>query len=140
MDELLSYCATQKHPIYGDFGFHNTISDSRAMTGVLDWEDSQLGDVLYDVVTLDSFGKGISYGDLWRKYAEAREKVPHCAKRMRCYVLHEELGSVTAAALRPGSARVRFLFWRGACPLTGSRELVFYPNDYANNPLINLVD
>jgi aminoglycoside phosphotransferase (APT) family kinase protein len=72
MDELLSYCATQKHLIHGDFGFHKTISDSQAIMGVLGWEDSQLGDFLYDVVTLDSFDKDTSYGDLWREYTGAR--------------------------------------------------------------------
>ena len=36
MDELLPYCTTQKHLVHGDFGFHNTISDGQAITGVLD--------------------------------------------------------------------------------------------------------
>ena len=47
---------------------------------------------------LDFFGKGISYGDLWREYAEARGlQVPHFEERMRCYMLHEGLGMAVAA-------------------------------------------
>jgi aminoglycoside phosphotransferase (APT) family kinase protein len=62
MDELLLCCTTQKHLVHGDFGFHNTISDGQAITGVLDWADSRLGDFLYDVVTLTFLARVLRAG------------------------------------------------------------------------------
>jgi aminoglycoside phosphotransferase (APT) family kinase protein len=76
MDELLSHCTTHKNLIHSNFGFHSSISDGQATTGVFDWADSHLGDFLYDVATLDSSGEGISYGDLGAS-------MPRLAKKYR---------------------------------------------------------
>lgn len=99
MKRLIAHCPAEKYVVHGDYGFSNVMVDNDQITGVLDWAEMKLGDFLYDVAYLEMWSDRIPYANLWRDQArtEGRE-VPHFAERMRCYLLHQGLGTLAIAA------------------------------------------
>jgi hygromycin-B 4-O-kinase len=99
-DGLLSYIPQKKWLVHGDFGFDNVFSDGNLITGILDWAEALLGDILYDVAYLDFWSKEIPYGKLWHEHNRAQDlEVPYFEECIRCYMLHIGLGSLAIAAL-----------------------------------------
>jgi len=96
MHQLIAYCPREKYIVHGDYGFTNVIANGDEVTGVLDWAEWKLGDFLYDVMTLDFWSDDILYGSLWR----AEHTTPHFNERMRCYTLHQGLGTMAIAAVK----------------------------------------
>jgi hygromycin-B 4-O-kinase len=96
MQRLLAYCPREKYVVHGDYGFTNVVADGDKVTGVLDWAEWKLGDFLYDVMYLDFWSDDIPYGSLWR----AEHTTLHFGERMRCYTLHQGLGTMAIAAVK----------------------------------------
>jgi len=96
LTQIIAYCPREKYIVHGDYGFTNVIVNGDEVTGILDWAEWKLGDFLYDVMYLDFWSDDIPYGSLWR----AEHPTPNFVERMRCYVLHQGLGTMAIAAVK----------------------------------------
>ncbi len=96
MQELIAYCPREKYIVHGDYGFTNVVANGAEVTGVLDWAEWKLGDFLYDMMYLDFWSDDIPYGSLWW----TEHSTPNFVERMRCYTLHQGLGTMAIAAVK----------------------------------------
>lgn len=95
LSELVTYCPEERFLVHSDFGFNNTLSDGKEITGVIDWENSSYGDFLYDIAWL-SFWSKTNYQELYLEHAKSRGvDIPNYDKRMLCYKLFIGLGSLS---------------------------------------------
>ncbi len=96
MQRLIAYCPREKYIVHGDYGFTNVVANGAEVTGVLDWAEWKLGDFLYDVMYLNFWSDDIPYGSLWC----TEHSTPNFVERMRCYTLHQGLGTLAIAAVK----------------------------------------
>lgn len=95
IDALLTYCPEERVLLHADFGFNNTLSDGKSITGVIDWHGSMYGDPLFDVAWLDFWGSKQGYAARFRQYYESRGRLPaHFDERIKCYSLLTGMGSL----------------------------------------------
>lgn len=97
-ERFRSYCALTPdlpHLVHGDFRFANLLASPEGLTGLIDWEESMVGDPLYDLAWLVFWHGG---GTLPAQYlatpqgaAMARSRF---AERMQCYLLRTGLRSL----------------------------------------------
>jgi hygromycin-B 4-O-kinase len=101
MEEYLPYCTTNKYWVHGDFGYDNVMSDSRRITGVLDWAELRLGDFVYDIAYLEFWTQDVPYKTQWQVWAASKGlEVDSFERRVQCYLAHIGLASLAIASIR----------------------------------------
>jgi len=95
IEGMLDILPEERKLIHWDYGFNNTLSDGRKITGVIDWEHSAYGDPLHDVAWLDFWEDKQGYGAAFKKfYRDQGRDMPHFDERLVCYKLLIGLGSL----------------------------------------------
>lgn len=98
---LYKYLPEERYLIHGDYGYNNIISNKEKITGVLDWENSKVGDFLYDVAWLEFWDKLVdvdekmNYSHVFAQYYEnLGRKLLFYEERLLCYKIHIGLGTL----------------------------------------------
>lgn len=92
---LLDDCGEPRSLVHGDFDFGNVLSDSKAITGVIDWHGSFYGDPLYDVAWFEFWDYKQGYQDTFRHHFESQGTLPdNFDQRMRMLKLNIGLNSL----------------------------------------------
>lgn len=74
--------------VHGDYGFGNTLSDGKTITGVIDWHDGRYGDPLWDVAWLDFWGDKVGFAAAFRQHYDDHGRLPNnFDERVQCYKL-----------------------------------------------------
>jgi len=90
-----TYCPNDRYLVHGDYGFNNTLSDGRKITGVIDWNGSMYGDPLWDVAWLDFWHPYQGYAASFKQHYENKNKLPaNFNERVMCYRLINGLTSM----------------------------------------------
>lgn len=77
-----------RHLVHGDYGFGNTLSDGKMITGVIDWHDGRYGDPLWDVAWLDFWGDQVGFAAAFRQHYDDQGRLPdNFDERIQCYKL-----------------------------------------------------
>jgi hygromycin-B 4-O-kinase len=90
-DTLLNY----HYLVHADYGFDNTISDGKNITGVIDWEHSKYGDFLYDVAWLEFWAPGVGYSNFLKNhYKKSDREIDNWNNRMLSCIFYFGVGSL----------------------------------------------
>ena len=93
--ELIKYCPEERVVIHDDFGFNNTLSDGKNITGIIDWEESIYGDPVRDLARLELWGSEYGFAAEYKKQSKRLGiKLQNFERRLECYKLMIALGSL----------------------------------------------
>ncbi|WP_054311149.1 phosphotransferase [Mesorhizobium sp. 1M-11] len=97
---LISQCPETRGLVHGDFGSNNVLTDSLAITGVIDWSEALFGDPLYDVANIFFWRPWLACMEAQaRFFEEHRLDIMSNAQALRCYQLRIGLQQVFECAV-----------------------------------------
>ncbi len=87
--DLYKYVPKDIHQlVHGDYGFSNTLSDGKIITGVIDWHDGRYGDPVWDVAWLDFWDSKTGFATAFRQHYADQDRLPdNFDERIKCYKL-----------------------------------------------------
>lgn len=104
------YCPEDRHLLHGDYGFGNALSDSKTITGVIDWHDSQYGDPVWDIAWLDFWGNEFGFAEAFSRHYKEQGRLPtNFDQRLTCYKLIIAANSLAFFAKSEQQEKYNFL-------------------------------
>ncbi|MFE0015513.1 phosphotransferase family protein [Mesorhizobium sp. NPDC059054] len=97
---LISQCPETRSLVHGDFGSNNVLTDSLAITGVIDWSEAMFGDPLYDVANIFFWRPWLACMEAQARFVEGhRLDIMSKEQALRCYQLRIGLQQVFECAM-----------------------------------------